>query len=348
VSVENLFAPLPLGRGGVTLPNRIVMGPMTLNQATETGHVTDWIVDWYARRAAGGVGTLIGAAVFVSQNGRGWKNAVGIADDSYIDGWARCVEAAHRHGALFGTQLFHSGAASRVSLLGHDPLAPSAWTREGFDPARELTPEEIETIIDDLAQGARRSIQAGCDFVELHGAHGYLLHQFWRRDVNRRTDAWGEPHAFCTAAVRAVRDAIGPDVPLLYRFSLHADAPDAPNHPVTPESLAAFLAALEEAGVDVWDISCWHESRRGYFGTEVLLPDWVHRFSKKPRLVAGNLLTPESASSYLADGHAEAAVLARALIVDARWAEKARRGEAPSPVDGDAWRVISEGIDPGA
>lgn len=343
-----LFEPLPIGRG-VALPNRIAMGPMTLNQATASGHVTDWIVDWYERRAQGGTGTLIGAAVFVSQNGRGWRNAVGIADDTYTDGWRRCVDAAHRHGALFGTQLFHGGAASTRALLGHDPVAPSDWTREGFDPARALTADEIAQIVDDFAQGARRSVEAGCDFVELHGAHGYLLHQFWRADVNHRDDAWGDPLAFPTAVTRAVRAAIGERIPLLYRFSIHADAPDAPNDPVTPDSLGAFVRALEDAGVDAWDISCWRDSRRGYFGTDVWLPDWVRRFSDRPRIVAGNILTPAEADAYLADGHAEAVALARALIVDAAWANKARDGRAETirPVDGDGWRVINEGVDPG-
>lgn len=323
----NLFAPLALGRGGVTLPNRVVMGPMTLNQATETGHITDWIVDWYERRARGGTGTIIGAAVFVSQGGRGWANAVGIADDSYTAGWALCVEAAHRHGALFGTQLFHGGAASKISLLGQQPVSASDWTREGFDPARAMTSGEIEQVIEDFAEGARRSMEAGCDFVELHGAHGYLLHQFWRGDVNHRTDKWGELTAFPVAITEAVRTVIGPNVPLFYRFSIHADAPDAPNNPVTPDSLAVFLRALEAAGVDVWDISCWRESRRGYFGSETWLPDWVRQFSDKPRIVAGNLLTPADASEYLAGDHAEAAALARALIADAEWANKAKNGD---------------------
>jgi 2,4-dienoyl-CoA reductase-like NADH-dependent reductase (Old Yellow Enzyme family) len=346
----NLFTPLPLPRGGVTLPNRVVMGPMTLNQATESGHITDWIVDWYERRAAGGVGTIIGAAVFVAQNGRGWPNAVGIADDSYTDGWRRCVEAAHKHGALFGTQLFHGGAASHVSLLGQQPFSASDWTREGFDPARAMTAAEVEQAIADFAAGARRSVEAGCDFVELHGAHGYLLHQFWRQDVNQRTDKWGDPIAFPVAVTEAVRAAIGPDMPLLYRFSIHADDPAAPNHPVTPDSLREFLAALEAAGVDAWDISCWRESRRGYFGTDVLLPDWVRRFSDKPRLVAGNLLTPAEASSYLAEGHAEGACLARALIADAAWANKAREGRAADirPVTDQERQSLIQGIDPGA
>ena len=346
--MTSLFSPLPLGGDFPALTNRIVMGPMTLNQATESGHMTDWIVDWYRRRAAGGTGTIIGAAVFVSQGGRGWANAVGIADDSYTDGWRRCVEAAHAHGALFGTQLFHGGAASKVSLLGQQPVSASDWTREGFDPARALLEEEIEQIVEDFAAGARRSIEAGCDFVELHGAHSYLLHQFWRRDVNQRTDKWGDPLAFPVAVTEAVRSAIGPKIPLLYRFSIHADDPAAPNFPVTPQSLGEFLVALEAAGVDSWDISCGHESRRGYFGTEMLLSDWVRKFSSKPRIVAGNILTPQEATDYINDGHAEAVALARALIVDAEWANKAKRAELPRPVLDDSWRVINQGTDPSA
>lgn len=344
-----LFQPLPLGRGGVTLPNRVVMGPMTLNQATESGHITPWIVEWYRRRALGGVGGIIGAAVFVARNGRGWSNAVGIADDSYIEGWRRCVDAVHEAGALFGTQLFHGGAAGRASLLGQQPLSASDWTRDGFDPARAMTGGEVEQVVVDFAAGARRSLAAGCDFVELHGAHGYLLHQFWRRDVNRRTDRWRDPAAFPAAVVRAVRAEIGPNVPLLYRFSLHADDPAAPNHPVTPESLAEFLGALEAAGVDVWDVSCWHESRRGYFGTDIWLPDWVRRCSPLPRIVAGSLLTPEEAARYLVEGHAEAAALARALIADSAWVRKARAGDSARirPYDDTLGPALKRGEDPG-
>lgn len=349
-STDLLFHPLSLGRGGVTAKNRVVMAPMTLNQATESGHITPWIVEWYRRRAAGGVGTIVGAAVFVSQGGRGWKSAVGIADDSYTEGWRQCVEAAHEHGALFGTQLFHGGAASHVSLLGQQPVSASDWTREGFDPARAMTGAEVEQAIQDFAEGARRSREAGCDFVELHGAHSYLMHQFWRGDVNRRTDRWGDLTAFPVAVTQAVRQVIGPEVPLVYRFSIHADDPAAPNHPVTPQSLGTFLEALEGAGVDVWHISCWHESRRGYFGSDLYLPDWVRRFSDKPRIVAGNLRTPEDASTYLAEGHAEAVGLARALIADAEWVRKTERGETGTirPYEDAHWAGLSQGRDPSA
>ncbi|KAB8140576.1 NADH:flavin oxidoreductase [Chloroflexia bacterium SDU3-3] len=345
---DNLFTPLPLGRGGVALPNRLVMGPMTLNQASESGHLTPWIFDWYRRRAEGGVGTIIGAAAAVSANGRGWGNAMAIYDDSHIEGWAKAVEIAHASGALFGTQIFHAGAASHNALLGHQPIAPSAWTRKGFDPARPMTEGEIEQVIEDFAEAARRSIEAGSDFVEIHGAHQYLIHQFWQANVNERTDAWGDPLAFPVAVTKAVRAAIGSQVPLLYRFSIHADDPASPNKPVTTQGLGALLQSLEEAGVDVWDISCFHESRRGYFGTPRLLPDWVRHFSQKPRIVAGNLLTPDDASSYIAEGHAEAAALARALIADADWARKARSNEAEGirPYQNQHWDDLTKGIDP--
>jgi 2,4-dienoyl-CoA reductase-like NADH-dependent reductase (Old Yellow Enzyme family) len=345
-----LFEPLALGRGGVTFPNRLVMAPMTLNQATDSGHITPWIVEWYRQRAAGGIGAIIGAAVFVAQNGRGWFNAVGIADDSYTEGWRQCVQAAHAYGTLFGTQLYHGGAASHEKLLGHQPLSASDWTRPNFDPARAMTAAEVEQAIEDYAAGARRSLEAGCDFIELHGAHGYLLDQFWRGDVNQRTDKWGELTAFPVAVTKAVREVIGPDIPLIYRFSVHADAPDAHNRPVTPESLQEFLQSLEAAGVDVWDISCRQDAWRGYFGTDIYLSDWVKRFSDKPRIVAGNFLLPEETSAYVANGHSEAAALARALISDAEWANKAKHGK-PGQIRAyvaEHRSVINEGVDPGA
>ncbi len=168
--------------------------------------------------------------------------------------------------------------------------------------------------------------------------------------MNRRADKWGEATAFPAAVTQAVRKVIGADVPLIYRFSIHADDPAAPNNPVTPGSLADFLHALEAAGVDAWDISCWRESRRGYFGTDIWLPDWVRKFSDKPRIVAGNLLTPRETSDYIADGHAEAVALARALISDAEWANKAKRAEpeAIRPFEQAHRQAIDNGTDPGA
>lgn len=311
--------------------------------------MTPWIVEWYRRRAAGGVGAIIGAAVSVSQNGRGWANAVGISDDSFVDGWAECVRAAHSHGTLFGTQLFHGGAASPRSVTGHQPVSASEWASKEGEPARALTESEIETIIQDFADGAHRSLAAGCDFVEIHGAHGYLLHQFWRRDINRREDQWGDPIAFPVAVTRAVREVIGDGVPLVYRFSIHADAPTSTDNPVTPEELAHLIKSLEAAGVDVWDISCHHDGRRGYFGTDTLLSSWVRQFSAKPRLVAGNLVTPQDTAEYLAAGNAEGAVLAKALIMDAEWVNKATEGRSNDihPLEGGEWWKINEGIDPG-
>lgn len=345
-----LFEPLSLGRGGTIARNRIVMGPMTINQATEDGQITPWIVEWYRRRAAGGVGAILGAAAYVSPGGRGWQNAVGIAEDSCTEGWRRCVDAAHTHGALFGTQLFHGGAMSPPSLLGEQPVSASEWAAEGGETARALTESEIMQIIQDFAEGASRSKKAGCDFVELHGAHGYLLHQFWRRDINRRTDRWGDPTAFPVAVTRAVREVIGDQMPLLYRFSIHADAPDSPQAPVSPEELQRFLTSLEAAGVDVWDISCFRDSRRGYFGSETLLPDWVRQTSALPRIVAGSITTPKEATDYIAMGHAEGAVLAKALILDAEWVNKAQAGRSGDirPLEGGEWWVINQGTDPGA
>ncbi len=347
--MSNLFESMSIDPE-LTIPNRIVMGPMTLNQATPEGYVTPWIVEWYRKRAAGGFGAIIGAAAFVSQSGRGWENAAGIADDSYMEGWRECVRAAQDHGALFGTQLFHAGAASRYALLGHQPISASEWARPGFDPAREMTEFEIQTVINDFASAALRSVEAGCDFVELHGAHGYLIHQFWRGDVNLRKDKWGELTAFPVAVVEAVRRAIGPGIPIFYRFSVHADDPNAENSPVTPTSLKEFVAILESAGVDVWDISCWQDSKRGYFGSDVWLPDWVKKYSKKPRIVAGNLLTPDDASNYLIGGHAEFVALARAAIADAEWVNKAKSGRSSDirPYTNEMRELLNNGIDPAA
>ncbi len=342
-----LWQPFDFVRGALSARNRLFMGPMTLATAESDGRLNDWIVDWYRARAEGGVGTIIGAAAAVHASGFGWANAMTIHTDDHIDGWKRCVDAAHSAGSLFGTQLYHSGAASHDALLGHQPLCPSEWKRDGFDPAREMTPAEIEVTVEAFAEGALRSIKAGCDFVELHGAHGYLLHQFWRRDVNRRTDKWGHPTAFATEVVKAVRSVVGGAVPIVYRFSIHSDDPSAQDEPITPVTLGEYLSALEEAGVDVWDISCWRESRRGYFGTATLLPEWVRQVSKLPRIVAGNFLDPAGAAEYCERGFAEGIALARGLIADAAWCNRAQSGDVPRAYDDADLQTLRQGIDPG-
>lgn len=344
---EVLWQPFEFGRGGVVARNRTFMGPMTLATAEPDGRINDWIVEWYRARAQGGIGTIIGAAAAVHASGFGWANAMTIHTDAHIEGWKRCVDVAHAAGALFGTQLYHSGAASHDSLLGHMPLCPSAWKRDGFDAAREMTSDEIEMIIDAFADGARRSIDAGCDFVELHGAHGYLLHQFWRRDVNRREDKWGAPTTFATEVVKAVRGVVGDRIPIVYRFSIHSDDPSATDQPVTPAALAEYLGALEAAGVDVWDISCWRESRRGYFGTSTLLPEWVRHSSNLPRIVAGNFLEPLGAAEYCSTGYAEGIALARGLIADASWCQRAMSGEDPRTYVDEDLQKLRQGVDPG-
>lgn len=344
---EPLWQAFDFGRGDLRAKNSTFMGPMTLATAEPDGRLNDWIVEWYRARAKGGVGSIIGAAAAVHASGFGWANAMTIHTDDHIDGWKRCVDAAHADGVLFGTQLYHGGAASHDALLGHQPWCPSAWKRDGFDPAREMTVEEIELVIEAFADGARRSIEAGCDFVELHGAHGYLLHQFWRRDVNRREDKWGDSTLFATEVIKAVRAAVGERVPIVYRFSIHSDDPAATDEPVTPESLSVYLKALEAAGVDVWDISCWRESRRGYFGTTTLLPEWVRQASSLPRIVAGNFLEPAGAAEYCESGYAEGIALARGLISDAAWCERAQVGDSYRPYQESDLHELRAGRDPG-
>ena len=342
-----LLEPFLFGKGDVVAKNKVFMGPMTLNTANPDGTLNDWIVSWYEQRAAGGVGAIIGAAAAVHQSGFGWKNAMTIHSDRHIEGWRRCVDAAHAHGVLFGSQLYHSGAASSQKLLGTDPVAPSAWTRDGFDPAREMTEDEIYMVIAAFASGARRSVDAGCDFIEIHGAHGYLVHQFTRRDVNRRTDLWGDLTAFPAAVVQAIRKEVGPDVPIMYRLSIHSDDPMSSDGPVSPEDLKHLIFVLEAAGVDVWDLSCHGDARRGFFGGAIMLPDWVRKTSAKPRIAAGNFFTFDNADEYCADGYAEGVALARALIADAHWVNNAYQNKVGRSYSAQTLADLHLGIDPG-
>jgi N-ethylmaleimide reductase len=218
---DYLLSPFQLGE--LTLPNRMVMAPMTRNRADENGVPRPMSAEYYAQRATAGL--LITEATQVSPRGTGYIFTPGIYTQAQTSGWSTVTDAVHQAGGRIFCQLWHTGRVSHPSLQpdGSAPLAPSAvqadtmvFTSNGFEPAavpQELTLDEISDIVAEFAQAAKFAKEAGFDGVEVHGANGYLLEQFLKDGTNKRTDAYGGDVSsrirFCLEVVREVVEVWG-------------------------------------------------------------------------------------------------------------------------------------------
>ena len=190
----------PLKAGSLTLPNRIIMAPLTRGRATVDGVPTPMMTEYYAQRA--GAGLLITEATPVSQRGYGWVQAPGIFNAVQVKGWQPVTAGVHQAGGRIFMQLWHMGRVTHPDFLGGQlPVAPSAIAAKGesrtptgnkpYVTPHALTIDEIKTTIADYKAAAQRAKDAGFDGVEIHSANGYLLDQFLRDGSNKRTDAYG-------------------------------------------------------------------------------------------------------------------------------------------------------------
>ena len=230
-----LFTPLTLR--GTSFRNRLWVAPLCQYSVEEhDGVPTDWHLVHLGSFALGGAGLVMTEATAVNPEGRISPEDTGIWNDEQTDAWARVTAFIRSQGAVPGIQLAHAGRKASTwrpwnethgtvpaSEGGWQTVAPSAIAFTGYDVPRELTVDEITRVVDDFAQAARNALRAGFGLLEIHAAHGYLVHQFLSPLSNTRTDAYGgalENRArLLVAIVRAVRAAVGDDIPLLVRFS---------------------------------------------------------------------------------------------------------------------------------
>ncbi|SEN40198.1 2,4-dienoyl-CoA reductase [Mesobacillus persicus] len=188
--MTNLFNPIKIGP--LTIKNRFMMAPMENGLAGEGGVVNDRIIRFFEERARNEVGIIITGSVGVSPEGRGLPTQLSIYDDRFIPGLKKLTNAIHNAGSLAGAQIYHAGRQASEAITGIQPIAPSAipCAVVGNDP-RAMTVEEILEMKKTFVQAARRTVEAGFDMVEVHLAHGYLLHSFLSPHSNKRTDEYG-------------------------------------------------------------------------------------------------------------------------------------------------------------
>lgn len=177
-----------------TIENRISLAPLTNLQSHDDGTLSDDEYQWLVNRAKGGFGMIITCASHVSLDGQGWRGELGIYDDKLLDGLTRLARGIKNENAISIVQIFHGGARSPQSLIGTQPWSASAHIMPHAKEAveiREATQDDIKRVINEFVNAAIRADKAGFDGVELHAAHGYLLHQFLSTATNKRTDEWG-------------------------------------------------------------------------------------------------------------------------------------------------------------
>ncbi len=332
-----LFSPVELGP--LQAKNRLLMAPMVRNYAAEDGSSTPRYLAHLTSIAEGGVGTLVLEAIYVRKDGRGFPGQLGAHHDGVLDGLRELVEVAHANGALIGPQLYHAGRQTSSASTGTTPVAPSPIP----DPLmgevpEELTAEDIADLVRCFGQGARRAEEAGCDFVQVHGAHGYLVTQFLSPFTNHRTDAYGGDaegrRRFLLEIIDAIRAETSEGFPIMVRLSADEMVPGG----ITLEDTLELAKLLEERGVDVLDISAGNYAsfNRGYLIAPMARPDGlledfasaVREAVSVPVVAVGKIRTPEMAERMLNDGSADVIALGRQLLADPDWPRKAEAGQA--------------------
>lgn len=327
----------PLRLRGVELRNRVVGAPMERNYSDLAGRAGPRYAAYLGARAAGGAALLFTEASYVRQDSKARLHQAGMHDDSVLPGLRAVAAAVHEHGALLGVEVNHAGRVVPSAVSQHVPVGPSpvACTEIGGEVPRELASAEIDEVVAAFAEAARRAVRGGADVVAVHGAHGYLVGQFVSPRSNRRTDRYAVPTTFLDEVVVAVRDAIGPDIPLFLRWSAFEGLPGGLD---ADASLRTLLGARLDL-VDVVDLSAgtygaghWitpsGEVEEGY------LSGLARRYRGETGLVvsvAGRITSPRVAQRLVEDGDTDLVSVARALHADPEWSRHATSGTDPRP-----------------
>jgi 2,4-dienoyl-CoA reductase-like NADH-dependent reductase (Old Yellow Enzyme family) len=327
---------------GLTLRNRIVMAPMAMWSAGEDGLATDWHFAHYAARAVGGVGLIVQEATAVEPRGRISVNDLGLWDDAQVEPLARLVRFCHDQGAAIAPQLAHAGRKAFTPQKGVGPqgiVAPSAIPAdEGWVTPEALSAEQIREIVTAFRAAAVRAGQAGYDAIEIHAAHGYLLHEFLSPLANQRGDSYGGSLENRTRLLLEVVDAIrsiwATEKPLIVRVS----ATDWSAGGLTPEDTVQIARWLRDHGVDL--IHC---SSGGILptppphigpGYQVHFAAEVRRRAAIPTIAVGLITTAELAEDIVSNERADLVALGRELLRNPYWplhAAQALRQEVPWP-----------------
>jgi len=332
---ERLFSPITIGT--MEVKNRIAMAPMTTGWAPADGTVPDKMIDYLEARAKGGVGLIISETVTVDERFPYIMQSVGLWDDSLIPSFKRFVDAMHAHGAKVAPQISHPGPESFSFLKGIQPVGPSPALCKGTGQVcRELSVEEIHEIVEQYGEAARRARQAGCDAMELHAAHSYMLAGSFLSPLrNKRTDAYGGRVdgrlRFLLEIVASIKAKAGRDFPVIVRIS----GDEYVYGGQTLDDTLYIAPKLVAAGVDAFEVSGGVQPELTWrimpptgtpLGLNVPAAAALKQVVNVPVMVVGRINNPQLAEDILQKGNADITVMGRALLADPELPNKAAAG----------------------
>ncbi|MGG3886253.1 NADH:flavin oxidoreductase [Brevibacillus panacihumi] len=324
-SVQALFQPFAIGN--LTLPNRIVMAPMT-RQFSPEGVPTADVAAYYRRRAENGVGLIVTEGTIIYHpDASNQPNVPHFYGETALKGWANVLAEVHEVGGRIIPQIWHMGARGQVG---------------------DYSEADIAAIVQAFAQSAAEAKRLGFDGIELHGAHGYLIDQFFWEKTNPRTDRYGgdmvKRTRFAVEVIEACRQAVGPDFPIVLRISQWKSEDYTAKLAATPAELEQFLKPLTVAGVDVFHCSTRRFWEPEFDGSELNLAGWVKKLTGKPTITVGSVGLDTEFMSFFTEGKGsnntkidglierlergefDLVAIGRALLADPAWASKIRDG----------------------
>lgn len=358
-----LFTPFRIKN--LTLPNRIVMAPMTRSHSPG-GVPGENVAAYYARRAQNGVGLILTEGTGPSPEALNDPNVPNFYEDAALAGWKRVEQAVHQAGGLIMPQLWHVGMRRKPGDLPNPearPLGPSGLAEAGKPVNEPMTEAEIARVIEAYAAAAANAERLGFDGIEIHGAHGYLIDQFFYAGTNLRNDTFGggitQRTRFACDVVRACRRAVKPEFPILLRFSQWKGFDYSARLVTTPQELATFLDPLVDAGVDVFHCSTRRFWEPEFVGSRLNLAGWTKKLTGKPVITVGSVgLDADFVTSFrerkdagvapidvlvdmIGSGEVDLVAVGRALLSDPAWAAKVRDGQELAPFDAATLKVLT-------
>ena len=346
-SLDVLFEPVTVGN--LKLKNRIVMAPMTRGFSPQ-GVPDENVAKYYKRRAKNQVGLIVTEGTLINHpSAAQGLNRPNFHGQSALEGWKNVVQAVHEVGGKIVPQLWHVGMARKQGGDNPnpeaEPIGPSGIdVMTGERVVEAMSKEEIQLVIDAFAQAAKDAKDLGFDGIELHGAHGYLIDQFFWENTNQRTDEYGgnlfNRTRFATEIIKACRQKVGNAFPIIFRFSQWKMSDYNAKLAKNPEELSNFLMPLVEAGVDIFHCSTRRYYEPEFEGSDLNLAAWTKKITGKPTITVGSVGLDSTFTEFFTHGvggkvtgvepliHSfknnefDLVAIGRALLADPEWVTK--------------------------
>lgn len=350
--MEQLFTPFTFPRSGRQMPNRIALAPLTNQQSHDDGTLGDDEYNWLVRRAKENFGMIITCAANVSADGQGWKGELGIYDEKHLPGLTRLSQGIKQYGALAIVQIFHGGDRSPEQLIGTQPWSASPHLMPHAKvpvPVRGATLEDIARVMNDFVTAAKRAHSAGFDGVELHGAHGYLLHQFFSTVTNQRTDEWGGSFENRSRLLRTILRKIREAVPANFMVGIRLSPEDKYTFQgIDFDDSLALVKVLADEGADYIHLSPWDAFKKPEKypdGDKYLIQYFREVLGNTPILVAGKIWTRADAERAIELG-ASVVALGMAAIAHANWPALAKQNIEPQRQPFSVEHLLQQNLSP--